>query len=289
MTVSCSVCGMQIPYVALKCPYCLNPTGRDVFVALGYRLGGILLLPILLTCGIVTLWMQQVGHESGKAGFEGRSSSTTSSEPFSRTVEARKALLQPQADDDNFHVIVLYESADTAARKLVHEGVPQIKGPPAAEFIEEGGPRQFFDARQIIIDKLPPLAFLQKINRKPDTFEYRTLGPTDWTPIYTVIRKPHAIAKLKTWAKNNRYDGWQFELQYQAGWGTSSTYTEPVEFTKPGSRVTLVGFFEGRSGLFLWDGEKTYDCTSGINSRVGGSNGESHYRKYVRLLETLLP
>lgn len=167
-------------------------------------------------------------------------------------------------------VVAVYEENQQAENKLM-DALAVPMGKPRTSLQEEDGLREVYDAAPVKVAGLPSPAFLQKYNGK------RSL-------IYAIFSAPNADDKLRTWAKDNGYPDWNFSLN----WENLNTYnTEEVAFNKPGSRATIVAFFESNGRLYLWDGSKVHDCSAGITSHAGGKKGEKQYRQYVQWLAGL--
>ncbi len=225
---------------------------------------------IVVVLGMITLAMMRHDHKIGKTAFE-----------QSNPIVVNNTI----ASNDSFLAIVLFESNGDSCRNLSVIGKAKVVGNPAFVFPNKTGARQLYNANNFVVGNLPPVSFMQKIEFASGSFEEKTFGPFEVYPIYAVFKAPNAIEKVKKWAKENGYNGWDFELKYESGWGELSTHTQTVEFEKPGSRVTLVGYFQGKRMLFLWDGEKTYDCSTRINSNVSGDSKE--VSKYVTWLRSV--
>lgn len=180
--------------------------------------------------------------------------------------------------DDKFVAIAVYEDDEKASAKLMEACKGKYdEAKPDSVFSEDEGERKFYRVN-VKADGLPPPAFIQ-IN--PPVI--RGAKPVV-SPIYAIFKEPKATNKLRSWAKDNQYPDWNFKLK----WRDQSKYeTAKVSFSKPGSSVSIVAFYESKGRIYLWDGEKVNDCSAGLTSNAGGKKGETHYRDYMKWLASL--
>jgi hypothetical protein len=180
----------------------------------------------------------------------------------------------------DFLVIVVYEDDDTATAKL-KSAVRGKYDPdrPTAALMEKGGLRRFYAVPPVHAGDLPPPAYMQ---RTPGVI----VGEAESEiPVYAVFKAPNAAGKLRQWAKDNKYPQWDFK----ADWENLNEYrTHPVGFSKPGSTVSLIGFYEGRERLYLWTGDSIKDVSRGLTSNANGPGSADYYEKqYVPFLQSV--
>lgn len=229
--------------------------------------GYLMTVGFLCFMGFITLAAQRRDHTYGKNAFENQS------------VPAAGAV----SGNDKFRVIAVYES-DSSAESKLSEAFRNHNLPVISQNPETSGRRTIYDAGLRKVGNLPPVKFWQKFERNPDTFEFRFLGASKSSAIYTVFKAPNAIEKLRKWIKDNGYTNPQFEMEYEQGWGEHNTYTKEFNSSKSGSKLSIVAFFNGRNGLYMWDGEKVYDCSGGANTQVQDVGA---MKQYVGWLEGL--
>ena len=174
--------------------------------------------------------------------------------------------------EDKFKVIVVYEDDAKKRDEIVETAKKKIEiTKPTTVFNEDTGPRELWRVDGLFIQRTPPV-----ING----------GFDNWGVILTVIKAPDATKKLRKWAQDSGYPNWNFEVRWDDQY---HQVTQDVQFDKPGSKATIIAFYETTNRLILWDGHEVFDVSAGLTSNVGGAKGEKHYREYVRWLEGLSP
>lgn len=175
---------------------------------------------------------------------------------------------------DDFRVIAVYEDDPTTQRHILQAHRDKYSlSRPTYVFAEKTGDRQFYRLNNPVdhLRGVPVPAYIQRVGDNPPT------------PVYAVFKGPDATGKLRQWAKDNDYPNWNFTLR----WTSTQEYrTEAVSFEKPGSTVSVVGFYAAEGRFYLWDGLKVHDVSRGLTGNAG-EEGESHYRAYADWLETL--
>lgn len=253
-----------------------RPTGNYAEMNIFQRMGYFMLVGFLVFMGLITAAMQGKAHRSGKDAFEGRSVQTSN----------HSNVDQLPSENEAFRVIAVYEKDNNALRQL-SRSIGDEKLTQMFTIEEKAFDRLIYSVKDGQIGDLPKVNFWQKLIYKPDTFESRTFGKSHSSPIYAVFNAPNALGKFKAWAKNNGYRNWDFQLKYEAGWGSRSTYTESLDIQKPGSTISIISYFQSSNGLYIWDGEQTIDCSDSINSNVGGTGGADKSLNHVNWLQRL--